>query len=143
MAMAWMTVDQLADADLCHAPPYSAAADDIITAANVAGNKLDGHMVGATPMEVHRMLEEERDFVFLDVRSPEECNTMPMRRSTSIPLEDLRDRLNELPKGKQIVTFSTTSRRGYEAALILKAAGFREVRVMDGGVAMWPYEELE
>ena len=59
-----------------------------------------------------------------------------------IPLGALRGRLDELPKGKEIVTFCKISLRGYEAALILKAAGFERVRVMDGGIAMWPFEKL-
>jgi len=137
-----MTVDQLANADLCYAPPYAPAMDNIITAANVARNKLDGHMVGASPMEVHRMMEEEADFVFLDVRSPAEYEQVRLPGATLIPLGALRGRLDELPKDKEIVAFCKISLRGYEAALILKAAGFEKVRVMDGGIAMWPFEKL-
>jgi len=99
---AGMTVDQLANADLCYAPPYSPAMDNIITAANVARNKLDGHMVGVTPMEVHRMWEEKKDFVLLDVRSPAEYEQMRLPGSTLIPLGALRGRLNELPKDREI-----------------------------------------
>ena len=139
---AGMTVDQLANADLCYAPPYAPAMDNIITAANVARNKLDGHMVGASPMEVHRMMEEEADFVFLDVRSPAEYEQVRLPGATLIPLGALRGRLDELPKDKEIVAFCKISLRGYEAALILKAAGFEKVRVMDGGIAMWPFEKL-
>lgn len=137
-----MTVDDLANADLCYAPPYSPAMDNIITAANVARNKLDGLVVGVTPMEVHQMLEEKRDFVFLDVRGPAEHAQVRLRDATLIPLGELRNRLHELPRHKEIVTFCKISLRGYEAALILLAAGCEKVRVMDGGVAMWPYEKL-
>ncbi|MBL7134638.1 MAG: FAD-dependent oxidoreductase [Phycisphaerae bacterium] len=139
---AGMTVDQLANADLCYAPPYSPAMDNIIAAANVARNKLDGQMTGVTAMEVHQMIEEKRDFVFLDVRSQGEYDQMRLPGSTLIPLGALRGRLNELPKGKEIVAFCKISLRGYEAALILKAGGFENVRVMDGGLVMWPYEKL-
>ena len=139
---AGMTVDQLANADLCYAPPYSPAMDNIITAANIARNKLDGHMVGVVPMEVHQMMEEKRDFVFLDVRSQGEYDQVRLPGSTLIPLGALRGRLSELPKDKEIVAFCKISLRGYEAALILKAAGFENVRVMDGGLVMWPYEKL-
>jgi len=139
---AGLTLDQLANADLCYAPPYSPAMDNIITAANVARNKLDGHMVGVAPMEVCRMLEEKRNFVFLDVRSPAEYEEVRLPGSTLIPLGTLRGRLGELPSSKEIITFCKISLRGYEASLILKAAGFKKVRVMDGGVAMWPYEKL-
>jgi NADPH-dependent 2,4-dienoyl-CoA reductase/sulfur reductase-like enzyme/rhodanese-related sulfurtransferase len=135
-------IDVAAIADLCYAPPYSPAMDNIITAANVARNKLDGHMVGVTAAEVHRMLEEETDFVLLDVRSQGEYDQVHLPGSALIPLGALRGRLGELPKDKEIVTFCKISLRGYEAALILKAAGFGNVRVMDGGVVMWPYEKL-
>jgi len=139
---AGMTVDQLANADLCYAPPYAPAMDNIITAANIARNKLDGFMVGISPEEVHRMMEEKKEFVFLDVRSPGEYERVRLPNSTLIPLGSLRGRLSELPKDKPIVTFCKISLRGYEAALILKAAGFSDVCVMDGGIAMWPYEKL-
>jgi len=139
---AGMTVDNLANADLCYAPPYAPAMDNIITAANVARNKLDGHMVGVSSEEVHRMIAEKKDFTFLDVRSPGEYEQVRLPNSTLIPLGALRGRLDELPKGKDIIAFCKISLRGYEAALILKAAGFENVRVMDGGIVMWPYEKL-
>ncbi len=136
-----MTVDQLANADLCYAPPYAPAMDNIITAANVARNKLDGHMVGVSSMEVHRLIEEGADFVLLDVRSPVEYEQVRLPGATLIPLGELRSRVGELPKDKGIITFCKISLRGYEAALILKAAGFTGVRVLDGGIAMWPFEK--
>jgi len=138
-----MTVDQLANADLCYAPPYAPAMDNIITAANVARNKLDGQMAGVTPMEVKRMLDEGEDFVFLDVRTPGEYEQVRLPHSTLIPLGALRGRLDELPRDKPIVTFCKISLRGYEAALILKSSEFENVRVMDGGIAMWPYDTVQ
>jgi len=137
-----MTVDQLSKIDLCYAPPYSPALDNIITAANVARNKLDGQMAGITPMEVEKRLEAKEDFVFLDVRSPVEHQQERLPGSTLIPLGALRSRLGELPKNKEIVTFCKVSLRGYEAAKILQGAGFSRVRVLDGGMAVWPYEKI-
>lgn len=139
---AGMTVDQLSKADLCYAPPYATALDAIITAANVARNKLDGQLAGITPMEVKRRLDAKEDFVLLDVRSPAEHQQERLPGSTLIPLGALRARLNELPKDKEIVAFCKVSLRGYEAARILQGAGFPRVRVMDGGVVAWPYEKL-
>jgi rhodanese-related sulfurtransferase len=136
-----MTVDQLANADLCYAPPYAPAMDNIITAANVARNKLDGLMIGVSSVEVHRMIEDGADFVFLDVRSPAEHKEIRLPGSTLIPLGALRGRIHVLPKDKEIIAFCKVSLRGYEAALILKAAGFEKVRVLDGGVVMWPFEK--
>ena len=59
-----------------------------------------------------------------------------------IPLGQLRGRLEDVPRGKEIIAFCKISLRGYEAALVLKTAGFDNVKVMDGGVIMWPYEKL-
>ena len=140
---AGMTVDQLSKADLCYAPPYSPALDNIITAANVARNKLDGLMSGITAAEVKARLEAKDDFLFLDVRSPMEYKQEHLPGSTLIPLGELRSRLAELPRDKDIVTFCKVSLRGYEAARILQGAGFTRVRVMDGGVAAWPFDDAD
>ena len=139
---AGMTADQLSKVDLCYAPPYSPALDNIITAANVARNKLDGQVVGITPMEVKARLDAKEDFVLLDVRSPAEHQQERLANTTLIPLGALRSRLGELPKEKEIVAFCKVSLRGYEAARILQGAGFKRVRVMDGGLAVWPFAKL-
>jgi len=139
---AGMTVDQLAKADLCYAPPYAPAMDNIITACNVARNKLDGVMRGITAAEVHRWIQESRDFFFLDARSVGEHEAVRLPNATLIPLGALRGRLDEVPRDKPVVAFCEVSLRGYEAALILRAAGYTDVRVLDGGVAMWPYKKI-
>jgi NADPH-dependent 2,4-dienoyl-CoA reductase/sulfur reductase-like enzyme/rhodanese-related sulfurtransferase len=138
---AGMTLEDVANLDLSYAPPYSPAMDNLITAANVARNKRDGTMTGISAEEVHQKLKGHKDFFFLDVRSPTEHAEMRLPKSTLIPLGTLRDRLAEVPQDKEIIAFCKVSLRGYEAALILKAAGFTDVKVLDGGVAMWPYEK--
>jgi len=139
---AGLTVDQIAALDLGYAPPYAPAMDNLITAANVARNKLDGRLDGIAPGEVWERLQRKDDFVFLDVSTPLEYERTRLPGARSIPLGALRGRLNELPRDREIVAFCALSIRGYEAALILKAAGFERVRVMEGGVAMWPYEKI-
>ncbi|HVV71619.1 MAG TPA: rhodanese-like domain-containing protein [Verrucomicrobiae bacterium] len=93
-------------------------------------------------MEVKTRLDAKEDFVLLDVRSPAEHQQERLAQATLIPLGALRSRLNELPKDKDIVAFCKISLRGYEAAKILQGAGFTRVRVMDGGMAVWPYEKI-
>jgi NADPH-dependent 2,4-dienoyl-CoA reductase/sulfur reductase-like enzyme/rhodanese-related sulfurtransferase len=135
---AGMTVDQLAQADLVYAPPYSPAVDNIITAANILRNKLDGLSEGITPAEVLAKVEAGDEFTLLDVRSPAEVEMMRIEGSVHIPLGAVRGRTDELDRNKPIVAFCKISLRGYEAALILKHAGFKDVKVMDGGILMWP-----
>jgi len=133
------TVDQLAHLDLAYAPPFAAAMDNLIVAADILKNKLSDEGRGITPMEVKRKLEEGDDFILLDVRSPAEHEELSIEGAKLIPLGALREKLESLPKEKEIVTFCKISLRGYEAQKILDAAGFRKTSYMDGGIATWPF----
>ncbi len=135
---AGMTVDQLANADLVYAPPFSPAVDNIITAANILRNKIDGYMDGITPAEVRSMMEQGEAFTLLDVRTPAEREQMRIDGAIHMPLGAVRSRMGELDKTKPVIAFCKISLRGYEAALILKQGGFTDVKVMDGGILMWP-----
>ena len=138
---AGMTLDDIAGLDLSYAPPYSSAMDNLITAANVVRNKRDGLMVGITAEEVHRKIEANEDFFLLDARSPEEYAEVRLPKSTLIPLGALRRRLAEVPRDREIVCYCAISLRGYEASRVLVGAGFANVKVLDGGLAMWPFEK--
>ena len=133
------TAEQLSQVDLAYAPPYSAAMDNLIVAADILKNKLAGHARGITPHEVKRKFEEEDDFILLDVRSPAEHGEIGIDGAKLIPLGMLREKLDELPKDKEIITFCKISLRGYEAQKILDAAGFENTKFMDGGILAWPY----
>jgi len=137
---AGMTVDQLAHADLCYAPPFSPAVDNILTAADVMRNKLDGMLKGVSAAELHAELRSENPPALLDVRTPDEFKTMRLPGSLFIPLGALRARLNEVPRDRPVVAFCKISLRGYEAARILCGAGYSDVRVLDGGLVTWPYD---
>jgi len=137
-----MTVDQLATLDLCYAPPYAPVIDNIITAANVARNKLDGLVEGISPLQVRQWMDEKKDFILLDVRTPAEYRQQRIDGAVFIPLASLRARFVELNKDRTVVAFCNYSLRGYEAAIILTKEGFKDVRVLDGGLEMWPYEKI-
>jgi NADPH-dependent 2,4-dienoyl-CoA reductase/sulfur reductase-like enzyme/rhodanese-related sulfurtransferase len=140
--VAGMTVDQIANLDLCYAPPFSAPLDNVLVAANVLRNKLDGLMHGISPIEVKGKLEGGEDFLFLDVRTPAEFEAGHIPDTKLIPLGALRDKLAELPRDKEIIAFCQISLRAYSAERILRANGFTRIRVMDGGFAAWPYEKV-
>lgn len=139
---AGMTVDLVSNLDLCYAPAYSLAMDNLITAANVAKNKLSGAMKSITPIEAHKKIQAKEDIILLDVSSPRENEEVRIPGARLIPLGSLRVRLKELPFDKTIIVFCRISLRGYEAALILQSAGFQNVYVLDGGVEMWPYDKV-
>ena len=137
-----LTVDQVANLDLCYAPSYSDALDNLHTACNVMKNKLAGDLVGISPGEVRRKLDAGEDVVLLDVRTHAEFEQAQLDGSTHIPVGALRGRLDKLPQDKEIITFSRVSLSAYEAAIILKGQGFQNVKVMDGGMVMWPSAPL-
>ncbi|MFC1971389.1 FAD-dependent oxidoreductase [Chloroflexota bacterium] len=135
------TVDDLAELDLAYAPPYNSAMDPLHNAANVIRNKQAGLARTLTPMEVKKKLENGDNFVFLDVRSPDEWKDrhIEARQVRLLPLPELRKRLGELSKDEEIVVFCRMSIRAYMAQRILDGAGFRNVKFMDGSIDAWPY----
>ena len=139
---AGMTADQVSKVDLAYAPPYAEAMDNLITACNALRNKLEGQFVGISPIDVKTRLDQGVPFTFLDVRGPAEVAEVRLPGSVNIPLRTLRGRLGEIDRTREVVTFCQLSLRGYEAAIVLRYAGFSDVKVMDGGVVMWPYEKI-
>ena len=133
------TAEQLSQVDLAYAPPYSAAMDNLIVAADILKNKLAGHARGISPHRVKEKLDDGDDFILLDVRSPAEHAEGSIPGAKLIPLGMLREKLDALPREKEIVTFCKISLRGYEAQKILDAAGFENTRFMDGGILTWPF----
>jgi NADPH-dependent 2,4-dienoyl-CoA reductase/sulfur reductase-like enzyme/rhodanese-related sulfurtransferase len=134
------TVDQISHLDLAYAPPYSAAMDNLIVAADIMKNKLSGQAKGISPQEVKAKKDSGDDFVLLDVRSQGEYDQVRIAGAKLVPLGALREKMNSLPKDKEIITFCKISLRGYEAQKVLEAGGFTNVRFMDGGILTWPYE---
>lgn len=137
-----MGVEDIVNADLPYAPPFSLAIDHFIATAHVMQNKLKGRFTGITPREVKKKLDDRETPFFLDARVPEEYEQMRLGiGETLIPPGALRKRLGELPqdKDREIICYCKISLRGYEAALILQANGWRNVKVMEGGIMAWPY----
>jgi len=137
-----LTVDEMANADLPYAPPFSLAIDHGIAAAHVLQNKLKGRMRGISAVALHqRLASGDRPFL-LDVRNPNEFEEVRLGAGERlIPLGLLRDRLAELPadKSTEIVCYCKISLRGYEAARVLQANGWERVLVLEGGLMAWPY----
>ena len=140
--MGKMSVEDVVNADLPYAPPFSLAIDHFIATAHLMQNKIKGRLKGVSAGEVKKKIDSGVPVFLLDVRGPDEYEAMRLGiGETLIPLGALRKRLAEIPadKNNEIVCFCKISLRGYEAALILEANGWKNVRVMEGGIAAWPY----
>ncbi len=137
-----LTLEDLINADLPYAPPFSLAIDHFIATAHIMQNKVKGRMTGITCREVYKKVRAGEKLFIIDVRGPEEFEEMRLGiGETLIPLGALRKRLGELPedKNREIICYCKISLRGYEAALALEAGGWKNVKVMEGGIMAWPY----
>jgi rhodanese-related sulfurtransferase len=137
-----LTVEDLVNSDLPYAPPFSLAIDHFIATAHIMQNKLKGRLKGISAVDVKAKLDNHETPFFLDVRGPDEFEETRLGiGETLMPLGALRKRLDELPqdKNREIICYCKVSLRGYEAALVLEANGWRNVRVMEGGIMAWPY----
>ncbi len=137
-----LTVEEMVNADLPYAPPFSLAIDHSIAAAHIMQNKLKGRMKGISCSEVKRKIDAGEKPFLLDTRGPDEYELMRLGIGERlIPLGVLRARLNEMPSDKnaEIICFCKISLRGYEAARILEGRGWTNVKVMEGGIMAWPF----
>jgi NADPH-dependent 2,4-dienoyl-CoA reductase/sulfur reductase-like enzyme/rhodanese-related sulfurtransferase len=138
-----LTVNELVNADLPYAPPFSLAIDNILACAHSLQNKMRGIMHGLSAVEVKAKLDAGEKPFIIDCRAPEEWEQMRLGIGEHlIPVGALRGRLNELPKDKEteIISYCKISLRGYETARILAANGYTNVKVMEGGIVAWPYQ---
>jgi NADPH-dependent 2,4-dienoyl-CoA reductase/sulfur reductase-like enzyme/rhodanese-related sulfurtransferase len=136
------TVNQLAEVDLGYAPPFSTPIDVTAHAANIVRNKVAGLAETITPRELKEKMDRGDDMVILDVRTEPQFNMRRLKddRVQLVVLGDLRERINDVPRDKEIVVICALGTRSYEALRILKGAGFKNVKYMEGGLQAWPYE---
>ncbi len=126
---AGLTVFDLEDLELCYAPPYGSAKDPVNYAGFAAANIIRGDMGVCHGEEI---LNLKPDQLILDVRTRFEVKAGAIPGSVSIPIDDLRSRLGELPKDKEILVHCASGLRSYLACRILSQNGFR-CRNFSGG----------
>jgi rhodanese-related sulfurtransferase len=127
-------VSDLTELELAYAPPYSSAKDPVNIAGYVASNIL------SQDVEVYQWYDlshrERRNSILLDVRQRVERQAGSIADSWHIPLPELRERISELPKDKEIIIYCQIGLRAYIAARILRQNGFK-VKNLSGGYRTW------
>lgn len=124
------TVDDLATLELAYAPPFSSAKSPANIAGYVAGNMIRGDMPTVSWDQV--LDQANPDIFLLDVRPERDFAAGAIEGAVNIPLEDLRERLHELPKEKEIVVYCTVGLTSYLATRLLIQNGFK-VSNLSGG----------
>ncbi len=126
---AGMTVYDLQHLELCYAPPYGSAKDPVNYAGFVAANALGGDV---RICHSEQMLAPQPNQLLLDVRTAAEVQNGTIPGAVNIPIDELRGRLGELPRDKEILAFCQVGLRGYLACRILSQNGFA-CRNLTGG----------
>jgi NADPH-dependent 2,4-dienoyl-CoA reductase/sulfur reductase-like enzyme/rhodanese-related sulfurtransferase/two-component sensor histidine kinase len=135
-------ISDLNNLDFSYSPMSSLSISPLAIAANVLENKLSGLVEGIPPFEVYEKIRNHEEFIFLDVRDHQERENERLAGTVHIPLGALRARSGELDADSEIIIFSKTSLKAYEASLILRKRGFNKIRIMDGGIDFWPYDKV-
>ncbi len=126
----------LQELELAYAPPYSSAKDPVNIAGFVAGNVLDGFYKTVNAAELI-IINQSEQIQVLDVRDVEEHQEARIEGSINIPLNNLRKRLDELDREKDIITYCSVGLRSYLATRILAQNGFDRVRNLNGGFRIY------
>lgn len=128
-----MTVRDLAELELCYAPPVGSAKDVVNMAGMAAENVLDGLVTQVEWAQLETLANDEGTMI-LDVRNPEEIERTGKisKNAVNIPLNDLRRNLDRIPKDKHLVVSCMSGQRAYYACRILKLHGFDRVDSIGG-----------
>ncbi|MEA4815257.1 MAG: FAD-dependent oxidoreductase [Lachnospiraceae bacterium] len=123
----------LKNLEFAYAPPYSSAKDPV----NMAGFTAENVITGKLKFAEWDVIEKTPDAVLLDVREDAELMAFDLPNSIHIRLGDLRSRIFELDKTKEVITFCTIGVRSYNAARILMQNGFEKVLLYPGGTRFY------
>lgn len=128
------TIYDLTELEHAYAPPYSSAKDPVNMAGFVAENILKGK---SQIIQWRELAELPADTIRIDVRTRDEHKLGSIPGFINIPVDELREHLDELPKDKLIVVSCAVGLRGYLAYRILVQNGFKNVRNLSGGYKTW------
>ncbi|MMZ43471.1 Coenzyme A disulfide reductase [compost metagenome] len=123
-------VSDLTELELSYAPPYSSAKDPVNMIGYAAENIIAGRVHAFTYDQLS--IRKQEQSILLDVRSDLEHRSGYIPDSLSIPVDELRQRLNELDSSKEIWVYCQVGLRGYTASQILRQHGFN-VKNLSGG----------
>lgn len=133
-------VNDLMELEHAYAPPFSSAKDPIAIAGYVATNVLTKEMPILTWKDMYQSIHGEgkiKDLTIVDLRTVEEYENDTIEGTVNIPLDELRNRLDELNPNQPILVFCMVGRRGYLGQKILFGNGFKKVYNLTGGMKLY------
>ena len=141
------TVLEISNLEVSYAPPFASAMDVVNVAANVADNVLAGRFQAVTPTEFVKLWQErdQNNVFFIDARPAKAGREMASKLPGwhAIPLEELQDRLDEIPSDRKIAIICNTGLRSYDSLLIMAKHGIKDVVNSVGGMQAIMYMGLD
>ncbi len=128
-----ITAAHLADLELAYAPPFSSAKDPVNLLGYMAENVLSGDCDIVDPLELDGLVAA--GWTLVDVRTAEEHANGAIPGSVNVPIDSLRDQLDELGSGP-LVVYCEVGQRGHTATALMQELGIR-ARNLDGGYRTW------
>lgn len=125
------TVYDLQEVEHAYAPPYSSAKHPVNIAGYVAQNILEGEVKAIQWNEIDNL--DKSTSLVIDTRTQSEYEMGHIDGAINIPVDEMRDRLSDIPKNKQLVLYCAIGYRGYLATQILKHNGYTHVYNLSGG----------
>lgn len=132
-----MTAYDLEKLELCYAPPFSSAKSPVNILGNAIVNEIEG-LVDTVTWQCVEELKNKEEYRVLDVRTDKEYEAGAYENVIHIPLDDLRNRLDELDKSKTYLAYCRTGLRSYIACRILTQNGFK-VKNITGGYYFYSF----
>ncbi|HNP59686.1 MAG TPA: FAD-dependent oxidoreductase [Nitrospirales bacterium] len=133
-----LNVQDLEQLDLAYAPQFNSAKGPVIMAGFVAANTLRGEVNTLTGEELQQKIKTNPSLQLLDVRTTDEYQEAHIPHSRLIPVDELRDHLQQLDPSQETVVYCRVGLRGYLAARILLQHGFTKVFNLTGGFLSFP-----
>ena len=128
---AGLKASELAELALSYAPPYSSAKDPVNMAGFIMENVITGKISHFHYEDIESLMQDKNSF-FLDTRTPFEYARGHAEGFVNIPVDDLRERLSEVPKDKKIYVMCQSGLRSYLASRILICNGYDAVNYAGG-----------
>jgi NADPH-dependent 2,4-dienoyl-CoA reductase/sulfur reductase-like enzyme/peroxiredoxin family protein/rhodanese-related sulfurtransferase/TusA-related sulfurtransferase len=131
------SVNDLTEIEHAYAPPYSSAKDPVNIAGFTAANILSGHVKACSWRDISKANPAET--LLLDVRTAEEYSLGKIPSAINIPVDQIRERMDEIPRDKRIIVYCGIGLRGYLACRILSQNGYSRAENLSGGIKTWEF----
>ncbi|TVM00827.1 MAG: rhodanese-like domain-containing protein [Candidatus Brocadia sp. WS118] len=108
--------------------------------AEEGGAKTQAEVKNISTTQAKELIDKEKNVFILDVRTKEEYNEAHIKDANLIPVQELEQNINKIPKDKKVVVYCARGKRSANACAMLKDKGLKELYNVEGGINQWKSE---